>query len=820
MNELHEQFLIETRELVEQATDNLLALEQAPNDDGPLDGAFRAFHTLKGAAGIVEFAAMGRVMHAAEELLAVARAGDHPITADLIGDCLSCLDQIVIWVAAMESEGIPPGDAETAADALVARFASSAERAIAPVAPTAALPPPWVEQLLAKTMGAGTARTAIRFMPDAECFFDGDDPVATISQLPGLLAFDLHPREPWPELDDIDPFACNLIIDALSGRSSEEIAEFLQPVRGRTQIHALAERSSDGVAFPERAVAILKAQMALVTEAKDETFPGRLGSAGRVAANVLRHLGHDIAAATIDAVLAESVETADASRYVAALDAILSPQAAPETALAAVPSPRQKATARTLRIDVERVDAIVNLTGELTVVKNALAHASRLARDGTDPSGLAETLKDQYGRLDRLMTELHRSVLAIRVLPMHDTFRRFPRLVREMAGDLGKAVRLVTEGEATEADKAVVEGLFEPLLHVLRNAIDHGIESAEERAAVGKHKTATICLRCRREGEQVVVEVADDGRGVDVAAVRREAAGRGLATADALAAMPDDEVVDLIFTPGFSTRTSVTGTSGRGVGMDAVRAAIERIGGRITLGGRPGEGMTVRFTLPLSVMITRVMTVEAGGQAFGVPFEAVIGTLQLRRDMIAPIGAAEAFTLRDRTVPLVNLARCLGLEGDAEKPPVANIIVAEAGGARVDRFGEPLDVMLKPLEGLLARNSGRCRHHRAGKWPRVDRSRSSGIAAMTVEQTGDHSISLSDSCGIDDAGPVCSRLLLADRRAIVDWRSCEELHAAVIQILLAARPDLAGPPASVFLQNRIAPLVASDVSSIAGHKTG
>ncbi len=352
----------------------------------------------------------------------------------------------------------------------------------------------------------------------------------------------------------------------------------------------------------------------------------------------------------------------------------------------------------------------MKLTGELTVVKNALGHAVRLAQDGSDPAGVAQALKHQHALLDRLTAELQRSVLAIRVLPLRQIFQRFPRLVREMAGSLGKSARLVSEGEGTEADKVVIEALFEPLVHVVRNAVDHGVESAEQRRAAGKPETAIIGLRGHREGEHVIIEVHDDGRGIDPAEMRRVAASRGLATAEALAALSDDEAVDLIFVPGFSTATAVTDISGRGVGMDVVRSAVARLGGRVKVSSRLGAGTTVRLLLPFTVMMTRVMTVEVAGQVFGVPFNAVVETLQVPRDRIISIGAAEAFELRGRTVPLVALARALGLNHDRRTSPVANIVVTDLGGQwgalEVDRFGERLDVMLKPMAGLLAGMTG------------------------------------------------------------------------------------------------------------------
>jgi two-component system chemotaxis sensor kinase CheA len=368
---------------------------------------------------------------------------------------------------------------------------------------------------------------------------------------------------------------------------------------------------------------------------------------------------------------------------------------------------RPEAGAAAIRVDVARIDTIVDLTGELLVVKNALAHWTKIAGENPDPAALVAGLRAQQARLERYVTELQRAVLDLRVLPLGRVFGRFPLLVRETAGKLGKQVLFRSEGDDTEADKAVVEALFEPLLHVVRNAIDHGIETPEARERAGKPRAATILMRGWREGEHVVVEVSDDGRGVDVEAVRRLAIARGSDEAEAIAALSDEEAAELIFAPGFTTAASVTDLSGRGVGMNAVRSAIERLGGDVSLSNMPGQGLTVRFTLPFTVMMTRVMTVEAGGQVFGIPFDAVLETVRAPRSQIRALGGGQAFVLRDLSIPVLDLASSLALDVEqGPRPDTACLVIAMVGGERVgieiDRPGERLDMMLKPVEGVLA----------------------------------------------------------------------------------------------------------------------
>jgi two-component system chemotaxis sensor kinase CheA len=596
VNEFLEQFLVEARELVEQAAADLLALEREPEDRASLDGSFRAFHTLKGGAGIVDFAAMGRAMHAAEDVLSVVRQGERQVTAGLIGDCLACLDQVVQWLDSIEESGELPSGADSAADRLAARFVAGEARIEA-------------AKIEVPTVGG----------------------VAAVSSLPD---------------------------------------------------------------------AVLREQIALLA-VLGEGLEGRIGSAGRLAANIFRHLGRSDVAERMAAAVTESLAGPDPTGLARAIEAAME-------SLTDTPRPepvpaRADPLSRSLRVDAERVDALVDLTGELTVAKNAIGHIAMLAREGDN--ALSASIVSEYGKLDRLIDGLQRAVLELRILPLRRVFQRFSRLVREMSESLTKPVRLVVEGEETQADKAIVEMLFEPLLHVVRNAMDHGVETSGERAAAGKSAIATICLRGRREGQHVLVEVEDDGRGIDADRIRRVAVERGLVTADTVAGMSEGAVIDLIFMPGFSTATDVTDLSGRGVGMDAVRASIERLGGRVQLETRAGAGSTVRLVLPFSVMMTRVMTVEAGGQWFGIPLDAVVETVRVRRDEIRSVGQAHALVLRNRTVPLVGLATALGW-AKAESDPDVTVVVASSGGVlgglEVERLGARMDVMLKPPEGLLS----------------------------------------------------------------------------------------------------------------------
>lgn len=705
MDELLAQFLVESRELVEQATDDLLALEQAPHDRERFEGVFRAFHTLKGGAAIIEFDAMQEALHSAEDMLAAARSNGAPLSAADIGDCLFCLDRIAEWLDALESSGVTPIDVY--AGEVAARFARAPSGSAQPAADENLAPSDdWTAATLRDhRAAAASARTAIRYRPDPESFYRHQDPLASIAALPKLLAVSVEPHVPWPPLSELDPFVCNLVITALSGSPSSAVVAALGGIAARCDVVALPQAAeTDLERRPAVALAreLLAAQQRLLADASENSRAGRIASAGLVAANVLRSLGRTSDAEQIAAIAHDSVALGDAEGLRRALAAANADQP-PASSGDAAANERRSTREQTLRVSARRVDELVKLTGELTIAKNAIGHAVKVAEE--QGSELTATLKHRHATLDRLTGELQRAVLALRVLPVRSVFQRFPRLVRELAADLHKPTTLLLEGEDTEADKAIVELLAEPLLHIVRNAMDHGIESATERAAARKPRIATIRMRAFREREQVVIEVTDDGRGIDVARVREVAMRRKVTPADALAALSDEEAVDLIFAPGFSTATKITELSGRGVGLDAVRTAVKRLGGQVAVVGTSPSGTTMRFTLPFSIMMAQVMTVEAGGQLFGIPLESVIETLRVPRGDVLPVGSAHAMVLRDRTVPVLRLGGILGATASVGDASEALVVIADVegqiGALEVDRVGERMDVMLKPLDGIL-----------------------------------------------------------------------------------------------------------------------
>lgn len=616
MDELLAQFLIEAPELVQQASDALLALERDPSDAAQLDQAFRAFHTLKGSVALFGQAPLVEALSAGEDILSAVRAKRQPLVVAAVDGLMGLLAKADEWLPGIATSPTlseaAAAECRAMAASLAACLGEGPAEAPAPVADTG-----WTKDLVARAtvVGAGEALVALRYRPDAECFFRGDDPLGLVRQIPDLRGLALHPAKDWGDLGVYDPFRCNLVIDALTAAPLDAMRQLFRLVKDQVTLVEIA---------PIRPAA-----------------PAETSSAG----------------------------------------------------------------ARFLRVDSAKVDGLLDIVGELVVAKNGLAHVAAQAERATDIGEVQRSILASKQVFDRLIGTLHQAVMGVRLVPLRRRFEGLPRLVREIAQPLGRNVDFVMQGETTEVDKSIVDGLFEPVLHLLRNAVDHGLENADARLAAGKPAQGRIGLRAVRDGDFLVVEVSDDGKGIDVEAVRRAARRRDALDGAAIEALSDEEAIDLVFLPGVSTRQDVSDLSGRGVGMDAVRTAIEKLGGRVGLTSRRGSGVTARMTLPLSAVLTKVLTVKLGQDLYGVATDAVLETVRLTARDILAVGSGAAFVLRDRTLPLLHLQRLLGGEAVTAEAEV-KVMIVRCGGERVgiavDAFAEPLEVMVRPLVGLLS----------------------------------------------------------------------------------------------------------------------
>ncbi|GAB6161597.1 hypothetical protein JCM12298_07560 [Desulfothermus naphthae] len=371
--------------------------------------------------------------------------------------------------------------------------------------------------------------------------------------------------------------------------------------------------------------------------------------------------------------------------------------------------PHAKTEIKVLKVDQHRIDSLMELVSELVVAKNSLPYLAKKAEEIFGSKELSKELKFQYATINRICEDLQNEVMQIRMVPLSHVFQRFPRLVRDFSRKLNKKIELVLEGEDTKADKTVVEDLAEPLVHLIRNSIDHGIEPPDERKSLGKPEKGTITLRAIPLEDQVIIEVIDDGKGIDVEKIKQKAYEKGLISEEQLDTISDQDALQYIFAPGLSTAEKISDLSGRGVGMDVVKNMVENVGGSITVFSERNKGTTVRINLPLSMAVTRILMVEVSKELFGFPIENVAETVKIPKQDIKFIKNKETIVLRDRLIPIYRLNNILGLdlsEHNTDDEEVAILIMQVKNtefGIVVDKFHEGVDIVLKPLEGIMSR---------------------------------------------------------------------------------------------------------------------
>jgi two-component system chemotaxis sensor kinase CheA len=363
---------------------------------------------------------------------------------------------------------------------------------------------------------------------------------------------------------------------------------------------------------------------------------------------------------------------------------------------------------RTLKVDQAKIDRLMNLIGELAVEKNALPYLAQRAETQFGVRELAREIKSEHSVINRIADEMQDAIMQVRMMAVSFVFQRFPRLVRDTSRKLGKEVQLVLEGEQTEADKNIIESLADPLIHIVRNSLDHGLEAPEVRRACGKRETGTLIIRAAQEADRVVIEITDDGKGIDPAVIKQKAYEKGLIDETTLEKINDREAVNLIFAAGLSTAEVVSDLSGRGVGMDVVRTAVEKLNGTVVVESELGKGTTIRISLPLSMAVTQVMIIESDGQLFGVPMDNVVETVRVPRSNLRTIKQSLTAVLRGRIVPLKALNALLGISAGprANSEDELAVLLVQSGsevlGILVDGFKETIGLIQKPFAGFLS----------------------------------------------------------------------------------------------------------------------
>jgi len=755
MNALLEQFLSESRDFLQGIGEKLMQLEDAPGDKDLVNELFRLVHTLKGNSGLFEFPSMTRVLHAGEDLMDEVRNGRLAFSRQIADQLLASMDFVGLMCDEIEASGgrLAPGSGRSVHMAEGLRLlihggmepsAALPEADAAPVASRVPFPDgglaglgeiPESVRLAACRSGSGAGLFLVRYRPSEACFYQGEDPLHQARQTPGYLWGWLDAREPWPALESLDAYRCALDFNVLAAASLEDLEDHYRYVLEQVRIEpvpphslALPQGEPGGGAVPS-AGDVLDPALALtihVTVAIQRTIlaledgsawqTGRIRAAAATLARCLEALDRREALPGLEAALAEAVKGGQGAVIIRWLDGLL----APDEPSRPVPVPLDEgdvkfgrraedvqAGSKSLKVDQAKVDRLMDLIGEMVVSKNALPYLAGRAETVFGVRELSREIKAQYAIINRIAEEMQDAIMQVRMMPVSFVFQRFPRLVRDTSRRLGKDVQLVLAGEETQADKNIIEALGDPLVHIVRNSLDHGFELPEVRRAAGKPAQGTLSIRATQESDRVVIEVEDDGKGIDPVVIKRKAYEKGVIDEAALERMSDQEAINLIFAPGLSTMEVVSDLSGRGVGMDVVRSAVEKVNGSLRLDSEPGKGTRITLSLPLSMAVTKVMIVESDGQSFGVPMQNVLETVRVPRDRIMGIKNTRAIVLRGRIVALKALNEKLGLQA-APAPNTDGelaVLVVRAGhesvGLLVDQFHEAVDVILKPMTGVL-----------------------------------------------------------------------------------------------------------------------
>ncbi|RQO51383.1 chemotaxis protein CheA [Variovorax sp. KBW07] len=637
LSQFTQAFFVEAIELLAEMEQLLLDLDVEAPDSEQLNAIFRAAHSIKGGAATFGFTALTNTTHVLETLLDRARHGQLRLSGSMIDAFLETKDALQEQLTAYQAGKEPDPE-------MVAHICGVLQQlALESAADGAAVPAP------APVVVAAPAPVAAPVAAAPAAAGGGD----------GVL------RIRFARLSESE---CDLLAGELTN-----LGKVLSRSRANDQFTVMLETTCD----PDDIVAVCcfvidESQIDITREA-----------AGAVEA------AEAVAPAAVVAVAAPAPEPVVEAPKVAAVQA---PAQAATAAPAAAAGAKESSS---IRVDVEKVDQLINLVGELVITQSMLTQAATML----DPVAYERFLSG-LGHLERNARDLQESVMSIRMMPMDYVFSRFPRVIRDVSAKLGKQVRLDTYGKETELDKGLIERIVDPLTHLVRNSLDHGIETPEVRLAKGKDATGQLLLSAQHHGGNIVIEVSDDGAGLNRERILAKALQQGMAVSET---MPDEEVWQLIFAPGFSTAEQVTDISGRGVGMDVVKRNIQEMGGHVEIHSRGGQGTTTRIVLPLTLAILNGMSVKVGDEAYILPLSYVIESLQPLPEHLHSITAdGHVIRVRGEYLPLIELHRVFDVAGAQTHPTQGILVIVQADDSRfallVDELLGQHQVVVKNLE--------------------------------------------------------------------------------------------------------------------------
>ncbi|OAV56591.1 chemotaxis protein CheA [Rhizobium sp. WYCCWR10014] len=711
MNEIKEIFFQECEEQLAELESGLLKMNDGDRDPETVNAVFRAVHSIKGGAGAFGLDDLVAFAHVFETTLDCVRSNKLEPNQDVLKVMLKSADVLAdLTNAARDGGSVDESrsrglvkELEALANGELPSPSSSAEapapKAAAKAAPAAPAPTPKptddsgfqpvpfsFDDFGGEDDAGGMPAYEVIFKPRYELYSKGNDATLLLRDLSRLGEMTIYCNtDDLPGLDELDPegayFFWNVTIKTDKGEDAiRTVFEFAEWDCELT-IKPVEEARADATSNDELPMVPVPFDLSIL----DET-----GAMEEVSASDAR--AEETAAAVAAAETASNVTQIVAARVEKKESA-----AAAAAAASAAAQNNAAGAGQTIRVDLDRVDRLINLVGEL-VINQAMLSQSVIENDTTGTSSINMGLEE----LQQLTREIQDSVMAIRAQPVKPVFQRMSRIVREIADMTGKSIRLITEGENTEVDKTVIDKLAEPLTHMIRNAVDHGIETPEKRAAAGKNTEGTVRLTAKHRSGRILIELADDGAGINREKVRQKAIDNDLIPADSN--LSDEEIDNLIFLPGFSTADKISDISGRGVGMDVVKRSIQALGGRINITSKPGHGSVFTMSLPLTLAVLDGMVVTVAGQTLVVPLTAIVETLQPEAAAIHSFGANHRLiSIRNSFCPLVDVGRILNFRATQANPVegVALLVESEGGGQRalmVDAIQGQRQVVIKSLE--------------------------------------------------------------------------------------------------------------------------
>ena len=652
-------FLDESNEHLQTLSDQLIILEKEPDNSDTINEIFRAAHSLKGMAGTMGYKRMQNLTHDMENVFSEVRNGNMEVNSNLVDVLFQCLDALETYVDNIrETQDEGTDDNEPIIKALNAFIASEGKGNAAPAAKK--------EEASAATASAAPAD-------------DKDMPLADFEKnaVNEALKKNLHVYKIKVSVDE------NCILKAARA--------FL--VFKNLEGHGDIIKSEPSVQDIEDEKFDFDFSIIVVTEEKYDNIIALIKNVSEI---------KDAAGQEITQPFPEeqTEEAKEEKKETSAISQTAKPAAAKPAAKKPTSTGKTSGSvSHTVRVDIEKLDVLMNLVSELIIAKNGLVSASHV--EGDEAAALNQSFTEQIEYLERVTTNLHESVMKVRMMPIESVFSRFPRMIRDLNKKLGKKMELYMSGEDTELDRTVIDEIGDPIMHLLRNSADHGLESAEIRKERGKSEVGSIFLDAFQEGNNVVIEVRDDGNGIDTEKVKAKAVEKGTITQEQADVMTDKEAIDLLFRPSFSTAEKVTDVSGRGVGLDVVKSKIEALGGDVEVKTKYGEGSTFSIRLPLTLAIIQALMVKLGDEKYAISLGSIETIEDIPVSDIKYVHAKEVIHLRGNVIPLIRLRDLLDVPGEPEESENITVVVVRKGdkqaGLVVDSLIGQMEIVIKSL---------------------------------------------------------------------------------------------------------------------------